>query len=200
MKKIETVEEAIEFAIEREMETFTLYNDLAEHTKNSHSRDVIEGFAAEELAHRRKLELLRAHSGAVKIALQKADHNKTVTIEKPGKEIHADLNMDLKEALQFAMYLETKSEALYLHMADDCQNPDLHTFFMILTEEETLHYKRFQTIYNETFCQASLPIKPPPPPEPEPLAELANEAVNKAESKKQEHDIAWVDLDAQSIY
>ena len=76
MKKIKTVEEAIEFAIEREKATFSLYNDLAEKTKNDHSRDVIEGFAAEELAHQRKLEILRAHTKAVKIALQKTTYNK----------------------------------------------------------------------------------------------------------------------------
>jgi rubrerythrin len=197
MKKIKSVEEAIEFAIEQEDKTFSLYNDLAEKTTNAHSRDVIEGFAAEELAHRRKLEIMRAHIICVKNALKKADDNKLLTIEKPGKVVQADVNMDLKKALQFAMYMEQKAESLYLHLADACPDHDLKAFFQILTEEEILHYKRYQKIYNDTYCQPK-PIKPaeaPKPVEQRKQPAQAPKTLRPSPQAPEFHEINWVDLD-----
>jgi rubrerythrin len=60
MGEFGSVDEVLEFAIDREIEANQLYMDLAGLTKNQAMRKVFEDFAKEELGHKAKLEAMKA--------------------------------------------------------------------------------------------------------------------------------------------
>jgi rubrerythrin len=58
MGKFGSIDEVLEFAIDREIEANQLYMDLAQRTENVAMRKVFENFAKEELGHKANLEAM----------------------------------------------------------------------------------------------------------------------------------------------
>jgi hypothetical protein len=63
MDKFESFDDVLDYAIEREAEANQFYADLATKMKSPAMREVFEGFALEELAHKTKLEAMRSGAG-----------------------------------------------------------------------------------------------------------------------------------------
>jgi rubrerythrin len=108
MGESSSVDEVLEFAIDREIEANQLYMDLAQQTGNAAMRKVFEDFAREELSHKAKLEAMKKGK-AVTLApvtpdLKIADY--VVGVEPMP-------NMDYKDALILAMQKEKASFHLY---------------------------------------------------------------------------------------
>lgn len=59
MEKFSSVEEILDFAIEREIEANKFYTELAERMERPEMRKVFEDFAKEELGHKTKLEAVK---------------------------------------------------------------------------------------------------------------------------------------------
>lgn len=177
MKSFETLTEVIDFAIERENEAYTLYNDMAGKAAGTKTRDIMIGFAAEELAHRRKLENVRKNAKCLKLKARK----RPVIVKDASEEIKAAPDMDFEKALRFAMQLERKAAELYLNLSDSCEDPDLNVFFKMLTEEELIHHERFKKIHADILKtrETSPPANSPPPSVDSP----------------QDNPVNWVDLE-----
>ena len=60
MTKIKSVEDALNYAIAREVEAHRFYTRLAASVQKAKMRRIIEGFAEEELEHKAKLEAVKA--------------------------------------------------------------------------------------------------------------------------------------------
>ena len=54
--KLKTVEQILDFAIEKEQDASDFYTGLAQKMKKQHMKKVFEGFAKEEQGHKKKLQ------------------------------------------------------------------------------------------------------------------------------------------------
>jgi rubrerythrin len=59
MKKFESVNEILDFAIEAEQDAVDFYTSLASQAKNNEMKLVFEEFAKEEVAHKARLEKIK---------------------------------------------------------------------------------------------------------------------------------------------
>ncbi|MHC4607671.1 MAG: ferritin family protein, partial [Planctomycetota bacterium] len=102
MEKFGSVDEALDFAIKREEESFRLYTDLAAKMDRQAMKDVFTQFAREEKGHRSKLE-------AIKSGKQLVPAQKVVADLKIGDylvDVETTEDMDYQSALILAMKKE----------------------------------------------------------------------------------------------
>ena len=64
MRLFGSIDEVLDFAIDRELEANQFYNDRAQRAENVTIKKVFENFAKEELGHKAKLEAIKA-SGTI---------------------------------------------------------------------------------------------------------------------------------------
>lgn len=143
MGEYDSIDEVLEFAIDREIEANQFYSDLALRAENTAMRKVFEDFAKEELGHKSKLEAMKKNqviTPAGKVTdLKIADY--TVDVE-PGP------NMDYTDALILAMKKEKASFHLYTDLADVVENHAQRELFLGLAQEEARHKLRFEMEYD----------------------------------------------------
>jgi erythrin-vacuolar iron transport family protein len=145
MKKITTIEEALDLAIEKEKDAYNMYHDMAEKAESGHARDILLGFAAEEATHQRRLEAVKNKSMTLDL-----DENQKISFsDTSGDLVKYSLDMNLKEALLFAMQFEKKAIVFYMELARSCKDEELKKMFRILAQEEAEHDRRFEAIYKE---------------------------------------------------
>ena len=148
MDKLDSFEDVLDFAIEREMEAVQFYTDLAQQMKNPSMRDVFETFAKEEQGHKTKLEAIKLNkevqSAKNVVDLHIADY--VVEVE-PGPE------MDYQDALVLAMKKEKAAFRLYLELANQVANEEHKSLFLSLAQEEAKHKLRFEIEYDEVVLK-----------------------------------------------
>lgn len=147
MEKFNSVEDVIDFAIRSEIEACTLYRDLAERADNGSTRDILLGFAAEEVTHRLKLEAIKDESQHFD-ALKEMPH---MTISHYLHDTEATPDMSFEEILLFAMQDEVHAFHLYTDLAKATASPQLQELFIQLAQEEVVHEERFKIVYEETY-------------------------------------------------
>ena len=142
MKKISSMADVLNFAIAGETNAAELYMKMAAMVENPWMQKKLEGLAAEELGHRKKLKdvktgwsaLVREDAGDLGIA-------ETLDDVKP----HA--KMDYRELLAFAIKKENASHNLYTTLASVFTEPELQETFKALAAEEAEHERRFEMEY-----------------------------------------------------
>ena len=143
-----SIDEVIEFAVDREIEANQLYTDLARRTKNAAMRKVFEDFAKEELGHKAKLEAMKkgktVASASVAPDLKIADY---VVAVGPTS------NMDYKDVLILAMKKEKASFRLYTDLAAEVRNEAQSKTFLSLAREEAGHKLRFEIEYDDVVLK-----------------------------------------------
>jgi len=147
MTKIRSADDALNYAIAREVEAHRFYTKLARSVQRDELRRIIEGFAAEELEHKEKLEAIKA--GRVAITDEEIGCL-GITDRLPEVEPRAD--MTYVDVLTFAMKKEKAAYTLYSNLASIAQSPQLRETFLKLAQEEAGHKLRFEIEYDwETF-------------------------------------------------
>ena len=134
MKHLRSIEEILDFAIERESEANIFYKRLAPLVKKPKVRVAIENFAVDEYRHKVHLEGIR-------------DGDVTFTYEAVGSLELADLLDDSKphadmtytELLAFAIKKEDKAHKLYSRLAQCTRKKDIKEVFTQLAQEEAHH-------------------------------------------------------------
>jgi rubrerythrin len=144
MERFGSVEEILDFAIEREIEANKFYKELAGWMENKAMRDVFEGFAREELGHKAKLEAIKQGEVAIEEeevrGLGIADY--VVDAEpRPG--------MSYADVLMLAMRKEKAAYRLYLDLAAVAEAEELTDTFLSLAQEEAKHKLRFEIEYDD---------------------------------------------------
>lgn len=141
----ESVEDILDFAIERETEAHDFYTELAERMDRPEMREIFEGFAIEELGHKAKLEAVK--EGELTIGNEK---------EPPSLEI-ADYLVDVEptsdmsyaDALVLAMKKEKAAYRLYLDLSAVAELEEFTDMFLALAGEEAMHKLRFELEYDD---------------------------------------------------
>lgn len=148
MERFGSVDEILDFAIEKEIEAHQFYTELAAKMENPAMRKVFEDFAAEEMGHKAKLEAVKAGDYEVRdeqvASLGIADY---VVVGGPQPD------MNYADALVLAMKKEKAAYRLYLDLAAIAQAEELTNLFLALAQEEAKHKLRFEIEYDDVVLK-----------------------------------------------
>jgi rubrerythrin len=148
MEHFESIEEVLDFAIEREIESQAFYMKLAERMENPAMQKVFENFAKEEFGHKLKLEAIkRGEILTVPEKIQSLDIADYVVDVEPKPD------MDYCDALVLAMKKEKAAYRLYLDLAAVGEDEELTDMFLSLAQEEARHKLRFEIEYDDVVLK-----------------------------------------------
>ena len=143
----ESFEEIIRFAIEKEEEAAAFYRKVSFQETYSGAKEMFEEFAQEEVKHRTLLEEFLKGERAISDYrfewipdMKRSDYIMGVQYEK---------GMSYPEILRLAMKREEGSLALYNHLAEKTEDPDLARIFQMLCQEEAKHKLALETLYDD---------------------------------------------------
>jgi len=145
--KLKSIDEILDFAIEKEEDAAQFYTELAGKMKSDHIKNVFLGFAEEEKGHKRKLE-------SVKSGKRMISAEKKVLDLKIGDhlvDIALDSNLDYQEALIVAMKAEKAAYKLYMELAGSTDDAEVQNLFIALANEEAKHKLRFEIEYDDAI-------------------------------------------------
>jgi rubrerythrin len=137
----------LDYAIDKEQEAHDFYVELAGKMQRSEIRRVFNDFALEELRHKSKLQGIKAHRNAVKLA-------ESITDLKIGDylvDVELNPELDYQQALILAMKREKAAFRLYYDLAARAVDTDLKTILLALAQEEAKHKLRFEIEYDEHY-------------------------------------------------
>lgn len=143
MPKFRSVNDILDFAIERENEAHDFYMGLAQLVADAKLRDVIKGFAIDELQHGIRLEAIKAGDAAFdEEALVDFTMSENAGHAVPTKEMsYADL-------LLIAMNQEKAAFRLYTNLASIAQKKEFRETLLNLAKEEAQHKLRLEIEYD----------------------------------------------------
>jgi rubrerythrin len=144
MGRFESVEEVLDFAIEREIEARDFYMKLAQRMENPAMQKVFENFATEELGHKYKLEAIKR--GEISIVPERVQ---SLNIADYVVDVDPQSDMDYADALVLAMRKEKAAYRLYLDLAAVGEDEKLTDMFLALAQEEAKHKLRFEIEYDD---------------------------------------------------
>lgn len=143
--EFETIDDVIDFAMEREQEAHDFYMDLSEKMEIPAMKKVFIGFATEELGHKKKLEL--AKEG--RFELGEAKKVEDLKISEYVVESEPKKDMDYQDALVLAMKKEKAAFKLYMDLSGMTSDPKMTELFINIAQEEAKHKLRFEIEYDE---------------------------------------------------
>ena len=142
MKKLDSMEDVLDFAISGESKSAELYTKMAAAAKNPWMRKTLEAFAQEEMQHGEKLKDVRAG----RIALEREDIADLGLADKLD-DVEPRPDMNYPELLVFAIKKENVSHGLYTRLASIFTEPELQETFLKLAGQEAEHKRRFEMEY-----------------------------------------------------
>jgi rubrerythrin len=141
-----SVEEILDYAIEREEQAAKLYSNLAKTVERPGMREAFLEFAAEEGRH--KARLMKIKAGEIPAAGQFEDVP-DLKISDELVEAKPTPGMTYAEALLLAMKAEKAAFLLYEQLAQATTDPGLAEVFRSLAQEEAKHKLRFEIEYDD---------------------------------------------------
>ena len=145
--RFESLEEIINFAIEKEKEAVAFYEDAAGQEAYAGGKTLFSEFADEERKHQTLFEgYLKGEKKLPDYELKwipdmkRSDYLVDMTYEK---------GMPYSDILLLAMKREEKSLNLYHELAEQNQNEDLVKIFKMLSQEEAKHKLALETLYDD---------------------------------------------------
>ena len=149
MLKFDSVEAAVEFAIEKEQEAYDFYTEWSKKMEHEAIQQVFREFAVEELRHRDMLTDVKEGKREIKTDQKVQD----LRITDYFTEVKPSEDLSYQDALQLAIQRERGSIELYGHLAGSSEVPELEKLFSSLVEEETKHKMRLEMIYDDNFLK-----------------------------------------------
>lgn len=142
-----SVDELLDFAIEKEEEAAQFYTDLAGKMDKPHMKQVFEEFAGEEKKHKEKI------IGIKQGKLLLADEKKVVDLKiaEYVVDVEAKPDMDYQEALILAMKKEKASFKLYNDLAEMTESEEVRSAMLVMAQEEAKHKMRLEIEYDDNY-------------------------------------------------
>ncbi len=150
MQEFRSINDVLDFAIDREEEAAQFYTDLASKMDRDWMRKVFQDFAKEEQGHKAKLVGVKAG----KIPLLTQAQVMDLKIGDYLVKIDADkqaADLDYQQALIVAMKKEKAAFKLYTDLANQTNEPEFVALFQSLAQEEAKHKLRFELEYDDMF-------------------------------------------------
>lgn len=145
MKKFDTVDDILDFAINEEQMAVDFYSELAENAKTEDMKIVFTEFAEEEIKHKMRLLKIK-EEGFYTLEKEVVEDLK---ISDYIVNVKPTTTMTYEEALILAMKKEKAAFKLYNALAERAPNADLKDIFLGLAQEESKHKLRFEIEYDE---------------------------------------------------
>lgn len=145
MKKFNSIDDVLDFAITAEQEAVDFYNQLAINAKTEDMRHVFTSFAQEEIEHKARLTKIKKE-GSFKVEPKKIEDLK---ISDYMVDVKATPDMSYSDALVLAMRKEKAAFKLYYDLAIRAENEPMRDVFLSLAQEESKHKLRFEIEYDE---------------------------------------------------
>ena len=151
--EFKSVEEALNFAIKREIEAARFYTQLSERMRKREMKAALLSMAEEEKGHRDRLIAIRDGGG-----FRGEESERKVTDLKIAEFVEMPVitdDLDWSRALVVAMKREKAAQQLYLKMAEAAPNAELRQTFLGLAQEEAGHKLRFEQEYDEVVLEGN---------------------------------------------
>ncbi len=145
----ESIDEILDFAIEREEQASSFYLMLAEQTENPKMKKVLEGFAREEKGHKAKLQSVK--DGNAHLLNDKEVQSLGIADYVVSTDPTPD--MTYAEVLRLAMEKEKAAYRFYLDLAAVAEAKDYTDLFLELANEEAKHKLRFEIEYDDVVLK-----------------------------------------------
>lgn len=144
-----SVDEILDFAIEREQAAADFYSSLAERANSAWMKDMLLSFSKEELRHKGKLKSVKKGEKLLSseqqvLDLKIADY--LVDVEPQG-------DISLQDAMIVAMKREKAAYRLYSDLAQKVADAELRELFLGLAQEEAKHKLYFETQYDDQIMR-----------------------------------------------
>lgn len=149
MKKFQTVDEILDFAIDNEQNAADFYFKLADSSKDKSVKETFTLYAHEEIAHKEKLISIKKE-GVFQLEEQ------TILDMKVADYVvrqAASPNMSYQDALILAMKREKAAYRLYMKLASTTDNAQLKELFIGLAQEEAKHKMAFEIEYDDVILR-----------------------------------------------
>ena len=143
MTKFESIDDALDFAINREIDAQAFYLKLADIVETPEMAKVFSDLASEELEHKAKLQAVKA--GQITIDEEKVGN---LGITDHVKSVEPYSKMSYVDMLVVGMKKEEISRKLYSDLAELTQMQELKDIFLKLAQEESEHKLRFEIEYD----------------------------------------------------
>lgn len=144
-----TIDEILDYAISKEEEAATLYNDLADRVDRPGMRKAFLEFAKEEEGHKRHLESVKAGQ----LPALTRDQVQGLGIAEHLAPPRPSGGMTYAESLAFVIKAEQAAHELYEGLAEATDDPNLAAVFSALATEEAKHKRRFEAEYEEVVLE-----------------------------------------------
>lgn len=140
-----SIDEILDFAIEREQNAADFYADLAKKAPAAWMKEVLESFSEEELRHKGKLKSVKKGEKLLSSGQKIQD----LKVSDYLVEVEPDPDISLQDALILAMKREKAAYRMYSDMAAKIDDAELKDLFLGLAQEEAKHKLYFETQYDD---------------------------------------------------
>ena len=135
----------LQFAIERETDSYNFYVRTKEHVETSNARTFFDQLAKQELVHKQKLESM-SMSKELLIDLSALNIGDYTVTEQFADDMQ--YHMEYQQILLLAIKREEMSVRLYRDMGRVVKDPDKQHLFGVLMQEEQRHGEGLQIEYD----------------------------------------------------
>lgn len=142
-------EDIIDFAIEKEQEAVSFYEEAAEAQTAADSKKMFREFADEE----RKHENMLRNMGQENVSDYDFEWIPDMKRSNFLVDIPYEKNMAYKDMLHLAIKREEKALALYNELLKNTEKPEFKNVFKMLCQEEANHKLKLETIYDDYMAQ-----------------------------------------------
>ena len=147
MENWKSVDDILDYAIEKEIEAYNFYISLAEKSSAGSIKKLFTAFAGEEEGHRRKLESAKAGKMLTLSRTEITNLKATDYLV----DVNESENMSYQDALIVASKKEKAAFMLYTDLAESVEDDEMKIFFEILAQEEAKHKLRFEIEYDNSL-------------------------------------------------
>ena len=148
MKVWESLDDVLDFAIDQEQAAADFYTKLSSSSKNESMREILNGFAEEELRHKSKLLEIKQQGASKLIGRNKVQDLKVADYLV---DVEPSDDMGYEDALVVAMKMEKKAFLLYTNMAAAAEDDSIRESLLALANEEAKHKLHFEIEYDDSI-------------------------------------------------
>ena len=144
MKKFNSVDDIIDFAIRNEQDAVDFYSKYADLVKKE-MKDIFLEFAQEEIKHKARLMKIKEE----KLFTFSPEKINSLNLSDYTTSGNFTLDLSYQDALILAMLKEKAAFKLYMNLSQKTDVPFLKELFLSLAQEESKHKLRFELEYDE---------------------------------------------------
>ena len=146
LRSFSSIEEVLDFAMDRELQSQHFYTTLSKHTSSYRMRLLFIRFAAQEEGHYIKLKRMR--EDAVPL-IPSSTEPWSLDIYDYVTDVVPSGTLDYASALVVAMRAEKTAYRLYMRLSRETSSPDVSLALQMLAQEEANHKLHFELEYED---------------------------------------------------